>query len=127
MFFFFSKILFYYFFEFYFIYFLYSRFLLAIYFIHISVYMSIPIFQFIPSPPPPHHHFPPLVSKRLYAQTFNFTICMRALCHSPDVHFIIFNGYLFLLCKRIHQIYVITANDEHWIASNVHHYKKCCN
>ena len=33
--------------------FLYSRFLLVIYFIHISVYMSIPISQFIP-PPPPH-------------------------------------------------------------------------
>ena len=36
-----------------FIYFLYSRFLLVIYFIHISVYMSIPISQFIPPPPPP--------------------------------------------------------------------------
>ena len=35
------------FFEFYFIYFLYSRFFLVIYFIHISVYMSIPISQFI--------------------------------------------------------------------------------
>ena len=33
--------------------FLYSRFLLVIYFIHISVYMSIPISQFIPPPPPP--------------------------------------------------------------------------
>ena len=32
--------------------FLYSRFLLVIYFIHISVYMSIPISQFIPPPPP---------------------------------------------------------------------------
>ena len=40
-------------FEFYFIYFLYSRFLLFIYFIHISVYMSIPISQFLPPPPPP--------------------------------------------------------------------------
>ena len=38
------------FFEFYFI-FLYSRFLLVIYFIHISIYMSIPISQFIPPPP----------------------------------------------------------------------------
>ena len=35
-----------------FIYFLYSRFLLVIYFIRISVYMSIPISQFIPPPPP---------------------------------------------------------------------------
>ena len=41
-------------FEFYFIYFLYSMFLLVIHFIHISVYMSVPISQFIaPSPPPP--------------------------------------------------------------------------
>ena len=39
----------YFFFEF----FLYSRFLLVIYFIHISVYMSILISQFIPPPPPP--------------------------------------------------------------------------
>ena len=42
-----------------FIYFLYSRFLLVIYFIHISVYMSIPISQFIPPPPPRHPVFPP--------------------------------------------------------------------
>ena len=41
------------------IYFLYSRFLLVIRFIHISVYMSIPISQFITPPPPPHHTFPP--------------------------------------------------------------------
>ena len=38
--------------------FLYSRFLLVIHFIHISVYMSIPISQFIPPPPPPAT-FPP--------------------------------------------------------------------
>ena len=38
--------------------FLYSRFLFAIYFIHISVYMSIPISQFIPPSPTPRH-FPP--------------------------------------------------------------------
>ena len=43
--------------------FLYSRFLLVIYFIHISVYMSIPISQFIP--PHPRPHFRPLVSIRL--------------------------------------------------------------
>ena len=34
-----------------FILFLYSRFLLVIYFIHIGVHMSIPIFQFIPPHP----------------------------------------------------------------------------
>ena len=61
------------------IYFLYSRFLL-IYFIHISVYTSIPISQFIP--PPPHHprHFPPLVSIRLFSTSVS----------------------LFLPCKPVH-------------------------
>ena len=38
---------------------LYSRFLLVISFIHISVYMSIPIAQFIPPPPLPPTAFPP--------------------------------------------------------------------
>ena len=42
-----------------FIYFLHSRFLLVIYFIHISVYMSAPISQFITPPPPPCPTFPP--------------------------------------------------------------------
>ena len=45
-------------------YFLYSRLLLAIYFIHISVYMSIPVSPFIPPPP---RHFPRLVSIRLFS------------------------------------------------------------
>ena len=52
--------------EFYFIYFLYNKFLLVIYFIHITVHMSNPISQFIPPPPPPHH-FPPLVSMHLFS------------------------------------------------------------
>ena len=46
-------------FEFYFIIFLYSRSLLVIHFIHISVYMPIPITQFITPPPPPSSAFPP--------------------------------------------------------------------
>ena len=58
------------FFEFYFIYFLYGRFLLVIYFIHISVYMSIPTSQFIPPPPPP----PPL--SPLGVHTFVLYICV---------------------------------------------------
>ena len=51
-----------------FFFFLYGRFLLVINFIHISVYMSIPIAQFI-TPPPRHHHrrFPPLVSIHLFS------------------------------------------------------------
>ena len=47
--------------------FLYSTLLLVIYFIHISVYMSIPISQFIPPPPPA---FPPGV------HTFGLYICV---------------------------------------------------
>ena len=49
--------------------FLYSMFLLVIYFINISVHMSIPISQFIPPPPQPRppHHFPPLVSIHLFS------------------------------------------------------------
>ena len=52
--------------ELYFI-FLYSRFLLVIHFIHISVYMSIPISQFITPPPASPRRFPPLVSIRLFS------------------------------------------------------------
>ena len=65
------------FFEFYFI-FLDSSFLLVIYFIHISVYMSIPISQFIPPQPTPH--FSPLVSIRLISTSVS----------------------LFLPCKPVH-------------------------
>ena len=36
-------------------------------FIHISVYMSIPIAQFSTPPSPPHRSFPPLVSIRLFS------------------------------------------------------------
>ena len=49
-----------------FIYFLYSRFLLVIYFIHISVYMSNPIPQFNPPPPPPCHFLPGVHTFVLY-------------------------------------------------------------
>ena len=60
---------------------LYIRFLLVIYFIHISVYMSIPISQFIPPPPPPPpRHFPPLVSIHLFSTSVS----------------------LFLPCKPVH-------------------------
>ena len=50
--------------------FLYCRFLLVIHFIHISVYMSIPISQFIPSPPPP------LPLSPLVVHTFVLYICV---------------------------------------------------
>ena len=47
--------------------FLYCTFLLVINFIHISVYMSIPISQFSTPPSPPHCSFPPLVSLCLFS------------------------------------------------------------
>ena len=62
-------------FEFYFIYFLYSRFLLVIYFIHISVYMSIPISQFI-TPPPLPATFPPWCPY----------VCSLVVCHVEESH-----------------------------------------
>ena len=51
--------------------FLYSRFLLVIHSIHISVDMSIPISQFITPPPPPPRRFPPLG-----VHTFVLYICV---------------------------------------------------
>ena len=62
--------------------FLYSRFLLVIHFIHISVYMLIPISQFI-TPPPPTATFPRLVSIRLFFTSLS----------------------LFLPCKLVHLYY----------------------
>ena len=44
-----------------------SRFLLVINFIHISVYMSIPISQFVTPPPPCPRCLSPLVSIRLFS------------------------------------------------------------
>ena len=46
---------------------IYWRFLLVNSFIHISVYMSVPIAQFSTPPSPPHRGFPPLVSIRLFS------------------------------------------------------------
>ena len=50
-----------------FIFYIYSSFLLGTNFIHITVYMSIPIVQFITSPPPPPRGFPPLLSIHLFS------------------------------------------------------------
>ena len=75
-------------FEFYFIYLLHSRFLLVINFIHISVYMSTPIAQFIIPPPPPPRRFPPLVSIHLFsASVSQFLHCkLLHLYHFSRFH-----------------------------------------
>ena len=70
---------------------LYSRFFLLIYFIHIIVYMSIPISQFIPAP-----CFPPLVSIHLsstsvslflFSQLSPFTFVLPLNCQHVQTHF----------------------------------------
>ena len=65
---------------------LYSRLLLVIYFIHISVYMSIPISQFIPFPTP---CFPPLVSIPLFSTSVPlFLQCISSNIAIPQmVHY----------------------------------------
>ena len=66
---------------------LYGRFLLVIYFTHISVYMTIPISQFIPSPTP---CVPPLVSVYLFSPSVSlFLPCKRVLLY----HFSRFHIY----------------------------------
>ena len=79
--------------------FLYSRFLLVIHFIHISVYMSIPISQFIP-PPHHHHHFPPLVSIHLFSASVSlFLPCKPVHLY----HFSRFHIYALIydICKTV--------------------------
>ena len=73
--------------------FLYSRFLLVINFIHISVYMSIPIAQLSPPPPPHPCSFPPLVSIRL----FSTSVSQFLPCKSVHLyHFSRFHIYVFI-------------------------------
>ena len=59
----------------------------VIYFIHISVYMSIPISQIIPPPPPPRC-FPPLVSIRFFSTSVSrFLPCIHVhLYHFSRFH-----------------------------------------
>ena len=93
-------------FEFYFI-FLYSRFLLVIHFIHNSVYMSIPISQFIPPPPPPLH-FPPLVSIRLFSTSVSlFLPCKTVhLYHFSRFHiYVLIYDICFSLSDLLHSVW----------------------
>ena len=87
--------------------FLYSR-LLVINFIHISVYMSIPITQFSTPPSPPHRGFPPLVSIRLFSTSVSlFLPCKPVhLYHFSrlNVHALIYD-ICFSLSDLLHSVW----------------------
>ena len=88
--------------------FLYSRFLLVINFIHISVYMSIPITQFITPPPPPPRHFTPLVSIRLFSISVSqFLPCTPVhLYHFSRFHiYALIYGICFSLSDLLHSVW----------------------
>ena len=87
--------------------FLYSRFLLVIYFIHISVYMSIPISQFIPPPPSPCH-FPPLVSMSLFSTSVSlFLPCKPVhLYHLSRFHiYVLIYDIYFSVSDLVHSVW----------------------
>ena len=110
-------------FEFYFIYFLYSRFLLVIHFIHISVYMSIPISQFIPPPPP--CHFPPLASIHLFSTSVSlFLPCKLVhLYHFSRFHiYVLIYDHCFSLSDLLHSVWQSkTLSDSGLIPPNLPH------
>ena len=87
--------------------FLYSRFFLVIHFIHISVYMSIPISQFI-TPPPPASRFPPLVSICLFSTSLSlFLPCKPVhLYHFSRFHiYALIYNICFSLSDLLHSVW----------------------
>ena len=95
-------------FEFYFTYFLYGRFLLVIYFIHFSDYMSIPISQFITPPPPPLGHVAPLVSIYLSSTSVSlFLPCKPVhLYHFSRFHiYVLIYDICFSLSDLLHSVW----------------------
>ena len=81
-----------------------SRFLLVIYFIHISVYTSVPISQFIT----PHNHFPTLVSIRLFsASVSQFLPCKSVhLYHFSRFHiYTLIYDICFSLSDLLHSVW----------------------
>ena len=87
--------------------FLYHRFLLVIYFIHITVYLSIPVSQFIPQPSPPDTFFPPLVSICLFSTSvFLFLPCKPIhLYHFSKFHiYALIYDICFSLCDLLHSV-----------------------
>ena len=88
--------------------FLYCRFLLVINFIHISVYMSIPITQFSTPPSPPHRSFPHLVSICLFSTPVSQLLpCKPAHLHHFSrfhIHALIYN-ICFSLSDLLHSVW----------------------
>ena len=102
------KSLFPFFFEFLNFIFLYSRFLLVIYFIHISVYMSIPIAQFITPPPQAPRHFPPLVARSLFSTSVSlFLPCKPVhLYHFSSFHiYVLIYDICYSLSDWLHSVW----------------------
>ena len=88
--------------------FLYSRFLLVINFIHISVYMSIPITQFITPPSPPPRGFPPLVSMHLFSMSVSQLLPCRLvhLYHFSRFHiYALIYDTCFSLSDLLHSVW----------------------
>ena len=104
---FFSKLFFKKIFAFYFTFFLYSRSLLVITFIHITVYLSIPIAQFITPPPHTHRRFPPLVSICLFSTSVSqFLPCKPVhLYHFSRFHiYALISNTCFSLSDLLHSV-----------------------
>ena len=87
--------------------FLYCMFLLVINFIHISVYMSIPIAQFSTPPSPPHRSFSPLVSICLFSTSVSQLLpCKPAHLHHFSrfhIHALIYD-ICFSLSDLLHSV-----------------------
>ena len=105
---FFSHLLFFWISEFYLIYFLYHRFLLLICFIHISVYMSIPISQFIPPSPPTTPPLSPLGVHTFVLYIFvSFLPCKQVhLYHFSRFHiYVLIYDICFSLSDLFHSVW----------------------
>ena len=86
--------------------FLETGFLLVIYFIHITVCMSISITQFIPPPPP--CHFPRLVSICLFSTSVSLFLSCRSfhLYHFSRFHiYVLINDIWFSLSDLLHSVW----------------------
>ena len=89
--------------------FLYSKFFLVINFIHISVYMSVPIAQFSTPPSPPHPRgFPPLVSIHLFSTSVSQLLSCKLvhLYHFSRFHIhVLIYDICFSLSDLLHSVW----------------------